>query len=96
MVFKKGNTFGGKKKLIIDTVVGKPHVKDKFDKLMDEDENDGKPRCKTCKKVVGSDLIDMCYSCVEKKQPGGVFGPPMRYISGTSVKKDKPKDNDNK
>lgn len=65
-----------------------------FDELVDENKDDKrvKYRCKDCsKKLEGPNkhLIDICYNCSLKRN-GGL--QPQRYISGTTVKKDKPKE----
>ena len=48
-----------------------------------------KYRCSGCQRSLDNQplahLIDLCYNCVEKKQPGGVF-TPQKYISGSNVK----------
>ena len=86
MVFTKGNTFGGKKK---DTSFTDAVIADKLNNgaevVYAKDHH-----CGTCKKKLTgpmAHLIDMCIECVEKKQPGGVFAPPQKYISGTTIKK---------
>ena len=104
MVFKKGNKFGGKKKgdrvFADEQDVITPEKENVIQDLVDKavkDQKDVKYRCGGCKRSLDNQplahLIDLCIRCVEAKQPGGVFGPPHRYISGTSVKPNKPNDN---
>ena len=99
MTFQKGNKFGGKKKELFTkehtrefpAVEAKSDyipIQEMVDKAVKEQKNI-KYRCKGCQRSLDKEplahLIDLCYSCVEKKQPGGVF-TPQKYISGSNVK----------